>query len=74
MAWASTAQQYPATGASHRTAGLRVLTAMPTPMPMKAVNSGCANGLNRQRITNVLVTPTSPPGPMPSVPLYDAPR
>ena len=74
MAWASTAQQYPATGASHRTAGLRVPTATPTPMPVNAVKSGCANGLNRHRTTKVEVTPTRPPGPMPSVPLYAAPR
>ena len=56
-------------GASTRTAGLRVVTASPTPIPMNAVNSGCANGLNRQRITNVAVTPPMPPGPIPSVPL-----
>ena len=48
---------------------LRDVTAMPTPMPMKAVNSGCANGLNTQRTTNVPVTPARPPGPVMSVPL-----
>ena len=31
---------------------LRRPTAMPTPMPVKAVKSGCANGLKRQRTTN----------------------
>ena len=47
---------------------------MPTPMPVKVVNSGCANGLNRQRSTKVLVSADVPPGPAPSVPLYAAAR
>ncbi len=42
---------------------------MPTPMPMNEVNSGCANGLNRQRTTKTPVTAPVPPGPIPSVPL-----
>lgn len=43
-------------------------------MPMNAVNSGWANGLNRQRTTNVAVSASVPPGPVPSVPLYAASR
>ena len=43
-------------------------------MPVNAVKSGCANGLNRQRITNVVVMPATPPGPIPSEPLKAAPR
>ena len=74
VAWAVTARQYPPSGASQRSAGRRVLTAMPTPMPMNAVNNGCAKGLSTQRITKVSVTSASPPGPEPRVPLYDAPR
>ena len=47
---------------------MRAATAIPTPMPMKAVKRGCANGLNRQRSTKVVVTASVPPGPVPSVP------
>ena len=47
---------------------LRDITAIPIPMPMNAVKSGCANGLKMQRITNVVVTPAMPPGPVMSVP------
>ena len=35
---------------------------------MKVVKSGWANGLKRQRMTNVAVTASVPPGPIPSVP------
>ena len=48
---------------------LRAPTAMPTPIPVQAVKSGCANGLTRQRSTNVPVKAWTPPGPTPSVPL-----
>ena len=37
--------------------------------PVKAVKSGCANGLIRQRTTKVAVSASVPPGPEPSVPL-----
>ena len=43
-------------------------------MPMNVVNKGCANGLSRHRSTNVVVMPTTPPGPTPSLPLYAAAR
>lgn len=67
--WATTARRYPPTGASHRTARLRDATAMPTPIPVKEVNRGWANGLAKQRTTKVVVSAEVPPGPMPSVPL-----
>ncbi len=48
----------------------REFTAMPTPTPVQAVNSGCANGLTRQRSTNVPVSACTPPGPTPPEPSY----
>ena len=47
----------------------RLATAIPTPMPVKVVKNGCANGLKRHRTTNVAVSAVVPPGPVPSVPL-----
>ena len=44
-------------------------TAIPTPTPMQAVNSGWANGLARQRRTKVPVSASTPPGPRLSEPL-----
>ena len=67
-AWASTAQPYPATGATMRVTRLREFTAMPTPIPVQAVKRGCANGLARQRTTNVPVRACTPPGPTPPEP------
>ncbi len=67
--WAVTAQRYPSSGARNRSDRVRLATAMPTPMPVKLVKNGCANGLNRHRTTNVAVSADVPPGPVPSVPL-----
>ena len=74
IAWAATAHASPPSGQNTRALRLRALTASPTPMPVNAVKSGCANGLTRQRTTNVEVTASMPPGPRPSVPLYAAAR
>ena len=52
-----------------RAVRVRLATAIPTPMPMKLVKKGCANGLKRQRTTNVAASAVVPPGPVPSVPL-----
>ena len=72
-AWAPTASRKPVSGAKNRTAGLRLPTAIPIPMPVKAVNSGCANGLNTPRITKSATAPPMPPD-WPSPPTSAAER
>jgi hypothetical protein len=40
-----------------RTSGLRLFEAIPAPIPVIAVNSGCANGESSPRITSTANTP-----------------
>ncbi len=53
-----TATSQPATGATYRTLGRRVVTAIPNPTPVAMVNSGWANGPKTQRSTKVAARPS----------------
>ena len=53
IACITTAARKPRMGARTRRAGRRVETAIPMPMPVAAVNSGCANGPMIPRRKNV---------------------
>ena len=58
--WSTIAPISPSVGATKRTQRLAERLAIPKPMPVIAVNSGCANGDSSPRRTKMTIAPSSP--------------